>query len=93
MKDCESSLPKRSWSPIFKVFCFFSPFLQRSIAMNELEQFIIGLNKVQVEYKQKHNDVQLNEKIADYLFNGFGWNLLKSIYTQKVPVSVRQQSS
>lgn len=56
--------------------------------MNELEKFIVGLNKIQLDYKKKdENKSELNEKIAEYLFEDFGWNLLRSIYTRKVQVS------
>lgn len=55
--------------------------------MNELEKFIVDLNKIQLEINQNENKLDLNFKLNNFLLNGFGWNLLKSIYNRNIEVS------
>lgn len=52
--------------------------------MNELEDFIVDLNLIQ---KESLNSVDKHEKLAEYLFTGSGWTLLKSINDQTVQVN------
>lgn len=53
--------------------------------MNELEQFIVDLNLIQKENLEISAKYQ---KIADYLFTGPGWKILKSIYEQSIQINV-----
>lgn len=51
--------------------------------MSELEAFINALNSIQTD---SHDQLTRKSELTEYLFNGNGWKVITSIYTQKIKV-------
>ena len=64
--------------------------------MNDLETFVIKLDSLDKQFNALNDEqenyldnvLKLNEKLADFLFMGFGWNTLRLIYNNTIKVRI-----
>jgi hypothetical protein len=55
--------------------------------MNRLEEFIIDLNCIKEKLRQGSEAEHIN-KLANYLFNGNGWSVVRSLYKNTIKVCI-----
>jgi hypothetical protein len=55
--------------------------------MNCLEEFIIELNCIKEELREGSEAENIN-KLVNYLFNGSGWSVIRSLYKNTIKVDI-----